>query len=78
MSFEFNPSNDSSMAFRSVFGEVSMGEHLLRQSMEDKAGYHISDDPVNHYDIRNSQNQITGHLYRDGSVKDFNDSLGWL
>lgn len=78
MSFEFNPSNDSSIAFRSVFGEVSMGERLLRQSQEHSAGFHTSTDPVQHWDITNSSGQITGHLYGNKEVRDHNGSLGWL
>jgi hypothetical protein len=78
MNFDFEPSQDSSFGFRSVFSEVSMGERLLRQSMSDPAGFHASCDPRPHYDIRNSNGDITGHLYADGSVSDFNGSLGWL
>jgi hypothetical protein len=78
MSFEFNPTNNSSFGFRSVFGDVSMGERLIRQSWGDSAGLHTSSDSTPHWDIRNSSGQITGHLYQDGSVNDFNDSLGWL
>jgi len=58
MNFEFSPNEDSSLAFRSVFDQVSMGERLLRQSTSDPAGFRTSDDPLRHWDIRNSQEDI--------------------
>ena len=59
--------NDSSLAFRTVFGEVSMAERLLRQAMNDEGGFHMSEDKRKHYSIKNSKGHVTGHLYEDCS-----------
>jgi hypothetical protein len=77
MSFSFNPGSAASGAFRMTFAE-SMGERLMIQS-ELQSGWHSSRSDANeHLSIKNSNGDVTGHLYRNGGIKDFNGSLGWL
>jgi hypothetical protein len=55
-----------------------IGEELLRQSRLD-AGWHQSRSDANdHLTIKNVNGVVTGHVYPDGSIKDFNGSLEWL
>jgi len=77
MSHQFNPQRPASFAFRQVFAE-SMAERLLTQA-DMQSGWHGSRSDANtHLSIKNAAGQVTGHYYKDGTVKDFNGSLGWL
>jgi len=78
MSFEFNPSRRASAGFR-ILTANSMAERLMIQS-ELQSGWHVSpsSDMNTHLSIKNAAGQVTGHMYRDGSIKDFNGSLGWM
>lgn len=77
MSSNFNPSNKAAFAFRSTFADT-MSDKLLIQS-EMQSGWHSSPSDANdHLSIKNGMGQVTGHYYKDGSIKDFNGSLNWL
>ena len=57
---------------------LKMGKSLLDQARLE-SGWHISPSDSNtHLTIKNASGNVTGHYYADGSIKDFNGSLGWL
>ena len=73
----FDPSNRASSAFRIVMAN-SMAEALIAQS-ELQSGWHTSpSDPNVHISIKNAAGDVTGHMYPDGGIKDFNGSLAWM
>ena len=70
-----------SQSFRgvpSLGGFRSIGDALMRQSMQE-SGWHKSPSDLNtHLTIKNADGQITGHYEQTGVIKDFNGSLAWL
>jgi len=77
MNSSFNMSPLASGAFRVTMAN-SMAEALAVQS-ELQSGWHQSKSDSNeHLTIKNVEGNVTGHLYRDGTIKDFNGSLGWM
>jgi len=73
----FNPSNRASNVFRLVMAN-SMAERLIVQS-ELQSGWHTSpSDPNIHLSIKNAAGDVTGHMYPNGVIKDFNGSLAWM
>lgn len=55
-----------------------LGRALIEQALRE-SGMHISRHDENpHVTIKNADGKVTGHWYPDGSVKDFNGSLGWI
>jgi hypothetical protein len=77
MNISFNPGRAASNAFRLTMAD-SMAERLMVQS-ELQSGWHTSpSDSGQHLTIKNANGAVTGHISRDGTIKDFNGTLGWL
>ena len=77
MSKPFDPSSKVSIGFR-ITTANSAGEALSIQS-ELQSGWHSSpSDFNNHLTIKNADGNVSGHYYSDGSITDFNGSLGWI
>ncbi|MBI2124482.1 hypothetical protein HYT92_01695 [Candidatus Pacearchaeota archaeon] len=55
--------------------EKSMSEKILEQFIKE-SGWHTSrSDDNEHLTIKNSDRRVTGHLYKDGTIKGTNP---WL